>query len=492
MHKKITILHANDLHGQLSFTVGKDFKLYGGISMLKDYVTRCRREHPTFFGICGDILQEDVWGSDYKGTNTVSLINLLRPDALSLGNHELDYGLSHLMIFKECIQNPVLCCNIWIKKLDMPLFQPSRIYEVDGVRLLVIGIIPDMFFRKIVNDAFCRDMTEYHDSYEEIRREQKKNEGRYDLCVLMSHYGLKEDEDFLNGLPEDIRVDLLLGGHSHVCMDEAKVVRGIPMAQSSYGTTHIGRFELNVDLDAKKITDYTWQRVELSEENCGADREVDELADKVVFQRKKESRKEKIATFAAKFEHKSRLYETQLGKLVADAFLESYPVELVILQSGSLRSKECGPEVTEKDLRTLYPFDDAFMKVPMSGKMLRDAFDYLFMLKPDGTVMNGTFVFSKGFYLKADFTDCWHQGCRVLELALNGEPIEDDRIYQIGVTKNCLSNFAKYFGMPSPGPAKTLSFSTFYDLAKWVMTKDGEIEAPKDERFVILNYEEGK
>ena len=487
--KRITLLHANDLHGQLSFTVGKDLKLYGGISMLADYVAKSREAGPTFFGICGDILQEDVWGSDYKGTNTVSLIRVLHPDALSLGNHELDYGLSHLMIFKECIKAPVLCTNIMLKKLDMPLFEPSLICEVGGVRLLLVGIIPKEFFGKIISDPFCRDMLEYRESYDGIREEIARNEGKFDLVVIMSHYGLKGDEDFLNGLPEDLPVSLLLGGHSHVNMNEAEVIRGIPMAQSSYGTTHVGRFDLEVDLERKCITDWSWQRVDISEDNCGSNREVDELADKVVFQRKKENKSDALARFEKKYEHKSRLYETDLGKIVADAFKDCYPVDFVILQTGSLRSKECGPEVTEKDLRKLYPFDDLFLRIHMTGKQIREAFEYLFTLKPDGSVMNGTFVFSKGFRLEADFEDCWNKGCRILDLRLNGRELEEDRTYRVGVTGNCWKSFPKYFGMEPPADPKTLSLSTFYDLAKWMMTREGAISAPEDQRFVIQNFE---
>ena len=55
MKKKLTILHANDLHGQLNFTVGKDLVVQGGISLMSGYVKKVRSEEPTFFGICGDV-----------------------------------------------------------------------------------------------------------------------------------------------------------------------------------------------------------------------------------------------------------------------------------------------------------------------------------------------------------------------------------------------------------------------------------------------------
>ena len=65
--------------------------------------------------------------------------------------------------------------------------------------------------------------------------------------------------------------------------------------------------------------------------------------------------------------------------------------ELVILQSGSLRRKAVGPEIYEKDLREFYPFDDAFLAMEISGSELLEMFGFLFSLKEDGSVMNGTF-----------------------------------------------------------------------------------------------------
>ena len=491
MDKKITILHANDIHGQLNFTVNHDMEVMGGISLLSGYLKKTRAEGPTFFGICGDVLQEDVLGSDYKGTNTVEMINYINPTCLSLGNHELDYGLAHLLIFKECVSAPILCANMVVSNLHQDLFRPSMVCEIGGVRMLLIGVIPQAFFNKILSDQFCRSMLDYKDTYDAVREEiAKHKDEQIDLVVLMSHYGIEGDRILAQNMPKDLHVDLILGGHTHINMDEPEVINGIPVAQSSYGTTHIGRFDVIVDAEKGGIKEWKWQRVPLTEETSEFDLGVDDLADRVTFSKKKKRDNAKLCEFAGVFEHKSRLYETDLGNLVADAFAESYPVDFVILQSGSIRRKECGPVVTQKDLNELYPYDDKFVEIDMTGREIKEAFRYLFCLKPDGSVMNGTFLYSKGFRLVADGTDCWQQGCSVLGLSLNGKDFEDDKIYRVGMTRNCASNAMRYFSMDfGEERQRVLSLSTYHDLAKWCLSQAGTIPAPEKGRFELLNFE---
>lgn len=488
--KKITILHSNDIHGQLNFTVNHDMEVVGGISLLSGYLKKTRAEGPTFYGICGDVLQEDVLGSDYKGTNTVELINYVNPDCISLGNHELDYGLAHLLIFKECVRPPVLCANMVVSNLHQPLFRPSLVREVGGVRMLLIGVIPAAFFNRITSDQFCRSMLEYKESYDAIREEIAAHEGeRIDLVILMSHYGIEGDRILAEKMPEDLHVDLILGGHTHIDMDEAEVVNGIPLAQSSYGTTHVGRFDLTVDGDKGGILDWSWHRVPLTEKDGEFDLGVDDLADRVTFQKKKKRDNTRICEFEKVFEHKSRLYETDLGNLVADVFAKCHDMDFVILQSGSIRRKECGPVVTQKDLNETYPYDDKFVEVDLTGKEIKDAFQYLFSLKPDGSVMNGTFLYSKGFQLIADGTDCWQKGCSVVSLTLNGKEFEDDKVYRVGMTSNCASNCMRYFQLELGAERqKVLSLSTYHDLARWCLGQKDKIPTPETGRFIFQNF----
>ena len=490
--KKLTILHANDIHGQLQFKVNEELKLQGGISLMSGYVKKVREEQPaTFFSISGDVLQEDIWGSDYKGTNTVNLINYLRPDAISLGNHELDYGLAHLMIFKECIKSPVLCPNMIVSHLNENLFLPSMVYETDGIRMLLIGVIPKAFFNRIMSDEFCRNMLIYKDTYEAIREQIQKHEGeKIDLVVLLSHYGIDGDRELAEKMPKDLHVDMILGGHTHINMDAAEVVNDIVIAQSSYGTTHIGRFDLEVDLEQGGITDWSWERVALTEEVSSFDYGVDDLADQIVFHERPKNANEKLCEFADVYTQKNRLYESDLGDIISDIFAEIYPVDFAILQSGSLRRDECGPELTVKDLKQLYPFDDRYYVVKISGKELKESFDYLFSLKPDGTVMNGTFQYSKGFRLVVDGTDCWEKGCKVTSISLFGEELEDDRIYCVGMTKNCTENCYTYFSKVfDESRCRTVSLSTFHDLANWFLTRNEKVVAPEKGRFIFENFD---
>ena len=490
--KKLTILHANDFHGQISFRIDKDYTLVGGISLLSSYIKKVRQEEDAVFcAICGDILQDNIQNACSKGINTVKLLNLIMSDALSLGNHEMEYGLAHLLMFKECIRMPILCANLMVQQLDKPLFEPSRVFEINGIRILAIGVIPEYYVTSMMTDEFCNTMLKYQDTYGAIRAEiQKHEDEKIDLTVIMSHYGIDGDRLLAQDMPEDIHVDVILGGHSHIKMEKEEMINGILIAQSNYGMTHIGRLDLDVDMQNGGIAGYQWELVELNDSLCEFDVEADGYVDNVLYDRNALKEECNICEFAERYEHKSRVAETDLGDLIADAFLDIYKPDFVILQSGSIRLKFCGPGVTLDNLRQLYPYDDNFVNVTMTGKEIRQAFEYLFSLKPDGSVMNGTFQYSRGFKLIVDVENYQERGCRVEYIGLNGEALDDERIYTVGMTKNCANKFKRYFGYVLPEEnMKLVAISTFSDLTRWMIMQNGKITVCDKGRFEMLHME---
>ena len=490
--RKLTILHANDFHGQISFRIDKDYTLVGGISLLSSYIKKVREEEDAVFcAICGDILQDNIQNACSKGINTVKLLNLIMSDALSLGNHEMEYGLAHLLMFKECIRMPILCANLMVQQLDKPLFEPSRVFEVNGIKILAIGVVPEHYVSSMMTDEFCNTMLKYQDTYKAIRAEIEKHEDdQIDLTVIMSHYGIEGDRLLAQNMPEDIHADVILGGHSHIKMEKEEIINGTLIVQSNYGMTHIGRLDLDVDMQKGGVAGYQWKLIELNDSLCGFDNEADGYVDNVLYDRNALKEECNICEFAERYDHKSRLAETDLGDLIADAFLDIYKPDFVILQSGSIRLKSCGPGVTLDTLRQLYPYDDSFVNVTMTGKEIRQAFEYLFSLKPDGSVMNGTFQYSRGFKLIADVEKYQERGCRMEYIGLRGEALDDDRIYTVGMTKNCSNKFKRYFGLTLPEEkVRLVAISTFSDLARWMIMQEGKITVCEKGRFEMLHAE---
>ena len=89
--KKLTILHSNDLHGD--FLAEKiDKKLIGGVSMLSGYVSKVRAEEKNMiYCIAGDMFRGSVIDSEFRGISTIEIMNMLAPDVVTIGNHEIDY-----------------------------------------------------------------------------------------------------------------------------------------------------------------------------------------------------------------------------------------------------------------------------------------------------------------------------------------------------------------------------------------------------------------
>ena len=110
--KKLTILHSNDLHGDF-MAKEVDKELLGGVSMLSGYVDKVRREEKNvIYAIAGDMFRGSIIDSEYKGISTIEIMNMIAPDIVTLGNHEVDYGVAHLLFIEKCAQFPIINANM--------------------------------------------------------------------------------------------------------------------------------------------------------------------------------------------------------------------------------------------------------------------------------------------------------------------------------------------------------------------------------------------
>ena len=214
--KKITILHSNDLHGDF-LAEQVDEKLVGGVSMLSGYIEKVRAEEPnTIYAIAGDMFRGSVIDSEYKGLSTIEIMNALAPDIVTIGNHEVDYGIAHLLFIEKCARFPIINANLYIKNTPTRLFTPYKILRVDGMNILFIGIITQDVINQTKSESLVGSFVDTAAAAAEVGKIcNAHNSIDIDFTVLLTHIGFEEDKHLARQLDPAWGVDLIIGGHRH-------------------------------------------------------------------------------------------------------------------------------------------------------------------------------------------------------------------------------------------------------------------------------------
>lgn len=166
--KKLTILHSNDMHGDF-LAEQIDEWLVGGVSLLSGYVNKVRREEKNvIYAVAGDMFRGSVIDSEYKGTSTIGIMNLVGPDVATIGNHEIDYGLAHLLFLEKCADFPIINANLHIKSNGRRMFRPFWIAHIDDMKILFIGIITEEVLAATKTDELIGSFVDIGEAAREV------------------------------------------------------------------------------------------------------------------------------------------------------------------------------------------------------------------------------------------------------------------------------------------------------------------------------------
>lgn len=441
-YKKLTILHSNDLHGDF-ISEKEDEKLLGGISMLSGYVSDVKSKNPhTVYCIAGDMLQGSLIDSEFKGISTIEIMNILAPDVVSLGNHEIDYGLAHLLFLERCAKFPIINANLFIKNPYTRLFNSYKIMEMNGMKILFIGIVTKEVMNNIRLDKLLGSLVDVEDAAREVG--QICNAYRsvdIDFTVLLTHIGFEEDKRLAALLDPAWGIDVIIGGHSHTVLDKPYEVNGIMIVQAGVGTSQIGHFDIVVDIELNSVHKYEWRLVPINSEHCPRDRYMEEIIHR--FKRRVDEKYDRIlCRFPHSLTHPDRYRETELGNLISDALRDSLGVDLMLVGSGSIRKTQAGPLFTYGELMEVMPYDDRVMSLKISGAHLRRILSH--MLR-DETLKGGHgefYQFSHGLRV------IYNQTERRFEcFEFNRMPLEDTDILRVGIQNYHYKNFETFFGI---------------------------------------------
>lgn len=439
--RALTILHSNDMHGDF-LAEQVDENLVGGVAMLSGYIGKVREEEKNvIYAIAGDMFSGSVIDSEYRGVSTIDIMNALAPDVATIGNHEMDYGIAHMLFLEKCAQFPIINANLYIKSNNVRLFDPCRIIEIDGMKVLFIGILNEDVMAAAKDDEI-KSLIDTADAVSEIGRIcNAYNAENVDLTVLLTHIGFEEDKKLAAMLDPSWGIDMIIGGHSHTLLDEPAVVNGIPIVQAHTGTDAIGRLDIEIDVDNNRIDSYTWQFVPISSETLKPDKKIEKLI--AEYKSRVDLKYNRVLSrFSTKLTHPKRCMETSLGNLFAEIIRDSLGIDMMLVGSGSIRCEELGPIVTYGDLVSAFPYDDAVYELRVTGAQFKQMVTYM---NRDEAFVEHTeyYQFSSG--VKMTYSRSRHE---LLECRLNGEDIRDDGLYTIGMQAYHFNNFTHIFNLP--------------------------------------------
>lgn len=481
--RKLTILHSNDLHGDF-MAKEVDKELLGGISMLSGYINKVRREEENvLYTISGDMFRGSIIDSEYKGMSTIEIMNTLAPDVVTLGNHEIDYGLAHLLFIEKCAQFPIINANMYITTNGVRLFKSHIIKEIGGMKILFIGLLTESVLHSTKQEKIIGSFVDIHEAASEVGRicDSYRTED-IDFTVLLTHIGFEEDKKLASVLDPRWGVDIIIGGHSHTLLEKPEVVKGIPIVQAACGTNQIGRFDIIVDTDRNCIDHYDWRLIPIDDDYCPRDYDLEKVIEK--YKTETDRKYKRIITrFADKYTHPSREQETALGKLFADALKESLGVDIMMVGSGSIRGTELGPIVLLEDLIQIFPYNDEVFRIAVTGSQLRTMIKHILRT---GALLGVTefYQYSKGFHIVFDY-----DAQQLLDLSLDGKEIEDEKLYTVGINGFHYKNLNEFMGVKPEEVAKNkepkVIATKCTDVVEEYFSRQEYIKVSDEKRLVI-------
>lgn len=236
---RLCILETTDLHMQILpydyFADHEDDTM--GLARLADKITALRADPAvtTLLFDNGDFLQgtplaDHVASTWHSGRvhPMIAAMNVLKYDAITLGNHEFDYGIPFLESVLEQVEFPVVCANLELTD-HAPIAEPFQILKRpilcnDGIsRDIHIGLIgflppqvPDW------NPDLCDGLVKTTDIIERARAliPQIQAAGA-DIIIALCHAGIgsaihsHEMENAVVPLAAIAGIDVILAGHTH-------------------------------------------------------------------------------------------------------------------------------------------------------------------------------------------------------------------------------------------------------------------------------------
>ena len=453
----LVILQTNDTHSQLDQTD----KGLGGIQRRKALIDSIRAEHPNvLLTDAGDAVQGTLFFTLYGGRAEMEAMNALGYDIAILGNHDFDNGVDSLA------RNISMSDAKWIstnydfsERPDLDsVFEPYRIYDFDGKKVAVIGLNLDpkgMIAEGNYDGVRYLDVVKAANSTAWVL----KHLMGADLVVALTHLGYTgmpnpSDTD-IAAASEDI--DIILGGHSHTTVTPGSgnewvnnaVGKPVLVTQNGKSGAKVAEVLINLDSIGSALPVYRQHTI---------DSRLDGREDPAIEAMLAPYRKGVDDLMGLKIGRTAKALDNNgpaLLNFVADfcrdrgSQLLGSPVDLALMNKGSLRRSLPKGTITQGEIISMQPFANKVLVLEIKGKDLLDAFDVMATRGGDGVSSE----------VSARFDPATSRCTSVL---INGKPVDSEKTYSVA-TIDYLAKGGDYMAPLTRGTVVATSDAIVYD-----------------------------
>lgn len=250
----LVILHVNDTHShEEPLRDGGVQGGMGGVIERAAYVDSVRTavgKKNVLLLHAGDYSQGTSYFTELGGDIEIDLINAMKYDVVTLGNHEFDNGIDELARRLGNLKCPVVCANYDFSELVLGKYvKPYAIVRKGGMKIGVIGLLTDV--TRVVQKSIVDKMKRF-DDIEVANKwaDYLKNEEHCDMVIALTHIGFDSvgmnDPALVAGTRN---IDLVVGGHSHTFLTDAEYRnnldgRPVPIVQDGCWGLFVGHVDV--------------------------------------------------------------------------------------------------------------------------------------------------------------------------------------------------------------------------------------------------------
>ncbi len=465
----LTIIATSDTHGNVwgwSYEDGKE-STSGSLAQVSSYVKSLREAGENVILVDnGDTIQGTIMSDDLANKNpddphpVIAAMNYMGYDAMGLGNHEFNWGITSMKKIMDQAEFPVLCSNIRDGKGELVAKDGAwTMVEKAGIKVAIIAA-DTPHIQKWDGGKDGIDELQIVSLAEGVEAAMKEIGDSADVVMVVAHAGPTSEyseSDAANTILNIEGVDLLQCGHSHSTYINND--GPIPVGEVKNGAGEVLKYTVTLDKD-KKITSATVETVSVKDQ--APDEGVRAVeAVKTVHEKAVEYVSGNVLGHAsAKFQPEDEIKGIPQGKLEDTAVMDLInDVQLKYAQadvSAAALFKDTSDlpegELNYGNIFDIYKYDNTLYRVNVTGAQLKEYMEWSVSHYNTWTEGDINISFNKSIpgYRYDMFAGVDYEidlskpaGERIVNVIYKGEPLKDDEQLKLAVNNYRFSSAVK-------------------------------------------------